>query len=103
MRKEGTLFRHIRQQIEVGSQELEERDKLLKLLKEIWDIPSGSGWIHIRGSMGKTYMTVRGGDEVELEVTGGVRYTKSDIERNFDEIMTTLRELRADFDIFVSG
>lgn len=103
VRKKGTLFRHIRQQIEVGSQELGERDKLLKLLKEIWEIQSRSGWIHIRSSIAETYLTVHGGDEVVLEVTGGVRYTNSDVERGFDEIMSTLRELRADFDIGISG
>lgn len=97
-----TLYRHIWQQIEVGCHELEQRDKCLTLLTEIWEGGSGEAEIHLRGTLTVAYLTLRQRNGLEAEVTGGSRYSISEIEAGFEEIMVVIRQIRAEFDVVVT-
>lgn len=97
-----TLYRHIRQQIEVGCQGLEQREKCLTLLTEMWWGRGREAEIHLRGSLTGSYLTLRRRAGLEVEVTGGSRYSISEIEPGFDEIMLVIRQVRAEFDVVVT-
>ena len=96
------VYRQLEQQIGAGS-EAESRDKYMKLLKEIWFSPREHQELYFQSSTSETYLVIRGGAEVVAEVTGGVRYAIRDIEESFDGILTALGELRAQFDLIISG
>lgn len=97
-----TLYRHIRQQIEVGCQGLVQREKCLTLLTEMWEGGSGEAEIHLRGTLTGAYLTLRRRVGLEVEVTGGSRYALSEVEPGFAEIMVVIRQIRAEFDVVVT-
>lgn len=97
-----TLYRHLWQQIEAGCHGLEQRNKCLKALTEMWGGGGREAEIHLRGSLTGAYLTLRRRVGLEVEVTGGSRYLISEIEPGFEEIMVVVRLIRAEFDVVVT-